>query len=146
MIVMKFGGTSVESDIAIRRLISIVKTQIQRQPIVAVSAMGKTTNGLLEASRLSAAGVKTEVARNSDEQVPRVFEGMIVVLTGTLPTLKRDEAKSFIEARGGRVSGSVSKKTNLVVAGEEAGSKLEKAIELGVKVIDEAELLRLAQV
>ncbi len=97
-------------------------------------------------ARLSAAGVKTEVARNSDEQVPRVFEGMIVVLTGTLPTLKRDEAKSFIEARGGRVSGSVSKKTNLVVAGEEAGSKLEKAIELGVKVIDEAELLRLAQV
>lgn len=56
MIVMKFGGTSVESDVAIRRLISIVKTQIHRQPIVAVSAMGKTTNGLLEASRLSAAG------------------------------------------------------------------------------------------
>jgi aspartate kinase len=56
MIVMKFGGTSVENDVAIRRLISIVKTQIHRQPIVAVSAMGKTTNGLLEASRLAAAG------------------------------------------------------------------------------------------
>ncbi|MBS1787409.1 MAG: lysine-sensitive aspartokinase 3 [Acidobacteria bacterium] len=56
MIVMKFGGTSVESDVAIRRLISIVKTQIHRQPIVAVSAMGKTTNGLLEASHLAAAG------------------------------------------------------------------------------------------
>ncbi len=56
MIVMKFGGTSVESDVAIRRLISIVKTQIHRQPIVAVSAMGKTTNGLLEASRLAASG------------------------------------------------------------------------------------------
>ncbi|HQR31224.1 MAG TPA: lysine-sensitive aspartokinase 3 [Blastocatellia bacterium] len=56
MIVMKFGGTSVESDVAIRRLISIVKTQIHRQPIVAVSAMGKTTNGLLDASRLAATG------------------------------------------------------------------------------------------
>ena len=56
MIVMKFGGTSVESDVAIRRLISIVKTQVHRQPIVAVSAMGKTTNGLLEAARLAAAG------------------------------------------------------------------------------------------
>jgi len=65
------------------------------------------------------------------------------VLTGTLPNLSRDEASDRILAAGGRVSGSVSKKTNFVVAGEAAGSKLAKAEKLGVTVIDEAELLRM---
>ena len=72
-----------------------------------------------------------------------VFSGKTLVLTGTLPNLTRDEAKMMIEAAGGKVSGSVSKKTDFVVAGAEAGSKLEKAKELGVNVINEAELLRL---
>jgi DNA ligase (NAD+) len=63
------------------------------------------------------------------------------VLTGTFPTLSREEAKEKIEAAGGKVSGSVSKKTSYVVAGEEAGSKLTKAGELGITVIDEAALL-----
>jgi len=76
---------------------------------------------------------------------PKVFSGKTLVLTGTLPTLKRDEAKAMIEAAGGKVAGSVSKKTDYVVAGEEAGSKLEKAQELSVAVINEAELLRLIQ-
>jgi len=69
------------------------------------------------------------------------LEGLTFVLTGTLPTLTRDEAKERIERAGGKVSGSVSKKTSYVVAGEEAGSKLEKAEQLGVKVVDEAGLL-----
>jgi DNA ligase (NAD+) len=69
--------------------------------------------------------------------------GKTLVLTGTLPNLKREEATAKIEAAGGKVSGSVSKKTDYVVAGEEAGSKLDKAQKLGVKIIDEAELLRL---
>jgi DNA ligase (NAD+) len=73
---------------------------------------------------------------------PRL-EGKTFVLTGTLPTLKRDEAKALIEAAGGKVTGSVSKKTDYVVAGEEAGSKLDKAQELGVPVLDESQLLQL---
>ena len=70
--------------------------------------------------------------------------GKTFVLTGTLAHYSRDEAKKLIEDAGGRVSGSVSKKTDFVVAGEDAGSKLEKAKELGVKVIDENEMKRLA--
>lgn len=69
--------------------------------------------------------------------------GKTFVLTGTLPTLAREDAKERIEAAGGKVSGSVSKKTDYVVAGEEAGSKLTKAQELGIAVIDEAQLLNL---
>jgi DNA ligase (NAD+) len=72
-----------------------------------------------------------------------VFTGKTIVLTGTLPTLKREEAEQKILAAGGKVSGSVSKKTSYVLAGAEAGSKLDKAKELGVPVIDEAEFLRL---
>jgi len=66
------------------------------------------------------------------------FTGKIVVLTGTLSSMTRDEAKERIEAAGGKVTGSVSKKTDLVVAGAEAGSKLDRARELGVEVVDEA--------
>lgn len=69
------------------------------------------------------------------------FEGLTFVLTGTLPTMKRDEAKALIESFGGKVSGSVSKKTSFVVAGEEAGSKLVKAQELGIEILSEADLL-----
>ncbi|MDX9706678.1 MAG: NAD-dependent DNA ligase LigA [Azospira sp.] len=78
-----------------------------------------------------------------DTATASAVAGKTFVLTGTLPTLKRDAAKDMIEAAGGKVSGSVSKKTDYVVAGEEAGSKLDKALELGVPVIDEAELLKI---
>jgi DNA ligase (NAD+) len=71
------------------------------------------------------------------------LEGLTFVLTGTLPNLTREVAKERIESAGGRVSGSVSKKTSYVVAGEEAGSKLDKAVSLGVAVLDEAGLLEL---
>jgi len=75
--------------------------------------------------------------------VGTALAGLTFVLTGTLPTLTRDDAKARIESAGGKVSGSVSKKTDYVVAGEEAGSKLDKAQSLGVKVIDEAALLKM---
>jgi DNA ligase (NAD+) len=74
-----------------------------------------------------------------------VLEGLTFVLTGTLPNLTREAAKERIESAGGKVSGSVSKKTSYVVAGEEAGSKLDKANSLGVPVIDEAGLLDLLE-
>jgi DNA ligase (NAD+) len=73
----------------------------------------------------------------------QVLAGQTLVLTGTLPTLARDAAKELILAAGGKVAGSVSKKTNWVVAGAEAGSKLDKALELGVPVIDETELMKM---
>ena len=72
-----------------------------------------------------------------------VLSGQTVVITGTLPSMSRTEAKELIEAAGGKVSGSVSKKTSFVLAGEEAGSKLEKANKLGISVIDEAGLIAL---
>ena len=71
--------------------------------------------------------------------------GLTFVITGTLPTLTRDEAKEKIEGAGGKVAGSVSKKTAYVVAGEEAGSKLDKANELGVPVIDEPRLFAILE-
>jgi DNA ligase (NAD+) len=71
------------------------------------------------------------------------FAGLTFVLTGALPTYSRDDAKQMIEDAGGKVSGSVSKKTSYVVAGDEAGSKLDKAHALGVKVISEADLMAL---
>ena len=70
-------------------------------------------------------------------------DGTTFALTGTLPTLTREEATAKIEAAGGKVSGSVSKKTDFVLAGEEAGSKLEKAQQLGLKILDEVEFLKL---
>ena len=93
--------------------------------------------------RLAEAGVKMKVAGAGGKEISRVFEAKIFVLTGTLPTMKRDDAQAFIEARGGRVSSSVSKKTDYLVAGEEAGSKLNKAQQLGIKIIDEFELIDL---
>src|SRR6266850_6938494 len=86
--------------------------------------------------RLAAAGVQTKmekVANSADER----FVGKLFVLTGTLGAFSRDEARAAIEARGGRVTSSVSKKTDYVVAGEEAGSKLDKATSLGVTVVNE---------
>lgn len=81
----------------------------------------------------------------SEQRVSNAFEGLTFVLTGTLPTLSRDAAKKMIEERGGKCSGSVSKKSNYVLAGEKAGSKLDKANELGIPVITEEEFLKMIE-
>ncbi|HJZ79272.1 MAG TPA: helix-hairpin-helix domain-containing protein, partial [Pyrinomonadaceae bacterium] len=83
--------------------------------------------------------VKKKSAGTRDER----FGGLVFVLTGTLPGMTRDEARSLIEAAGGRVTGSVSRKTDYVLAGAEPGSKLDKANELDVKVIDENEFKKM---
>lgn len=79
------------------------------------------------------------------KSISNIFEGKTFVLTGTLPTMKRSEAKALIESFGGKVSGSVSKKTSYVVAGDEAGSKLDKANSLGIAVLTESELIEMTE-
>lgn len=93
--------------------------------------------------QLQAAGVRWP--EHVVENKPKPFAGKTFVLTGTLPTLSRDQAAEKIEAAGGKVAGSVSKKTSYVVAGAEAGSKLAKAEELGIAILDESALLQLLE-
>ncbi len=89
----------------------------------------------------AAAGVRME--DDVDESTPRTLEGLTIVVTGTLPNFSRDEAKEAIIVRGGKASGSVSKNTSYVVAGENAGTKLDKAESLGLTVLDEDGFVRL---
>jgi DNA ligase (NAD+) len=114
--------------------------------IVAESIVGFFSDPIILASitRMRELGVKAEAEQQPIVRQDSVFSGKTVVLTGTLPTMSRDEAAKKLEACGAKISGSVSKKTDFVIAGESAGSKLTKARELGITVIeDEAELLRL---
>ena len=124
-----------------------------REELLAVEDIGEiTADCILEwfaqeqsqdiIERLRAAGVNFE--SNEAPQDLR-FAGMTFVLTGSLTRFTRDEAGAEIEKRGGKVSGSVSKKTSIVVAGENAGSKLDKANTLGIRVIGEDEFLDLLQ-
>ena len=95
--------------------------------------------------RLRAAGLNFQSALYDPKAALRSFSGKTFVLTGTLPTLKREEAASKIETLGGKVSSSVSKNTDYVIVGEEAGSKLEKAQKLGVRILDEEGFLKLCE-
>ena len=99
----------------------------------------KQTKDLIERLKQNGVNMESKMEKSQDER----FAGKIFVLTGTLPTLSRNEASEMIEKFGGKTSGSVSKKTSFVLAGEEAGSKLTKAEELGIQIITEAEFLEM---
>ncbi len=133
----------------LKREIEELETQLKQTPLAArigpeaarsVLAFFASEAGREFVARMAGLGLAPKWTRVATSGA---LEGKTFVLTGTLPTLKREEAEERILAAGGAVSGSVSKKTSYVLAGAEAGSKLEKAKALGVAVIDEAELLRL---
>ncbi|MDX1522641.1 MAG: NAD-dependent DNA ligase LigA, partial [Anaerolineae bacterium] len=94
--------------------------------------------------KLRRAGLKLAAEARDDEGSPQTLSGLTFVVTGTLPTFSRDQAKAFIEEHGGKVTGSVSKKTDYLVVGESAGSKLSKAQALNVPILEEADLKKLA--
>ena len=92
--------------------------------------------------KLKSYGVNFEYRRKQHSQA---LAGKTFVITGTLPSMKREEAKDLIEQNGGKVSGSVSKKTSYLLAGEEAGSKLQNAENLGIPIISESDFLKMIQ-
>lgn len=105
----------------------------------------KEEKNLAVIESLKSVGVNTKLIESDNEKISKIFDKMKIVLTGTLPTLKRNDAKDLIEKRGGKVTSSVSKSTSFVLAGEEAGSKLTKANDLGIKVIGEEKFLQLIE-
>ncbi len=114
-------------------------------PVVAMSIRRffNEPHNLEVVEQLRAGGVRWEESATAPEKSAGILAGKTFVLTGTLPSMTRDEAKERIESNGGKVVGSVSRKTNFVVAGGEAGGKLDKARELGVSIVDEAGFLKL---
>jgi len=116
-------------------------------PVAAASVLNffASTAGKRVLARIRELNIKPHSEKTDDARPEGPFAGKTFVLTGTLPSLTREEATAKIEAAGGKVTGSVSKKTDFVLAGAEAGSKLTKAQELGVKILDEAEFLKTLQ-
>ena len=105
----------------------------------------KEEKNIVVIEKLKNAGVNTKIIDDDNEDIIKLFDKMKIVLTGTLPSLKRNDAKNIIERLGGKVTSSVSKSTSFVLAGEDAGSKLTKANELGINVIDEEIFLNLSK-
>ena len=129
-----FGKLDAIVDASVEQLLEVPDVG----PVVAESihTFFKQPHNLEVVEQLRACGLTWEEGEPAT-RAPKPLAGKTVVLTGTLPTLSRDEAKDLLEAKGAKVAGSVSKKTDYVIAGAEAGSKLEKAKELGVAVLDE---------
>ncbi|MBB4844115.1 DNA ligase (NAD+) [Paucibacter oligotrophus] len=139
-----FGGLDALMDASTEQLLEVKDVG----PIVArsIHTFFAQAHNREVVEQLRAAGLSWEEGEGAAAaRGPQVLLGKTLVLTGSLPTLSREQAKEMIEAAGGKVSGSVSKKTHFLVAGAEAGSKLAKAEELGLAVLDEAGLLALLQ-
>ena len=135
-----FGSLDAIMDAQLERLLEVSDIG----PVVAQSlrTFFEQAHNREVVAQLRACGLHWEEGAPA-ERLPTPLAGKTLVITGTLPTLSRDEAKDLVEAAGGKVAGSVSKKTHYLLAGAEAGSKLAKALELGVAVIDENELKEL---
>jgi len=144
-----------QRDIALKQEIAAIEARLDAGglkarmpevgPVAAASVLDYFASpaGKKVLARIRELGIKPHGERISFAPSEGVFAGKTLVLTGTLPTLTREEAKAKIESLGGKVTGSVSKKTDFVLAGEEAGSKLDKAQKLGIRIIDEKEFLKL---
>jgi len=148
-------GETTAKDLAryfgsLERFTSADETSLQKVPDIgpvvaqSITAFLAEPHNLEVIAQLRASGLSWVEHEGNQGEVLRL-SGKTFVLTGTLPTLSRDEAKAALEALGAKVAGSVSKKTDYVVAGAEAGSKLDKALELGVPVMDEQELINLLE-
>lgn len=105
----------------------------------------KDSKNIETIENLKSYGLNFVSEKKSMDGQEMIFDGMKIVLTGTLPTLKRNDAKKLIEERGGNCTSSVSKSTSFVLAGSEAGSKLDKAINLGIRIVDEEEFLNMIE-
>jgi len=152
---IKFVGEESAKDLAkhFRSLGALMKSKVEE--LTAIEGIGERTAlsvvhffqnaaNRTVIQKVISAGVQTKMAKTENSvRVDQIFAGKSFVLTGTLPKLTRNEAKELIESRGGKVSGSVSKKTDYVLAGDEAGSKLDKAKELKVKIVDEAQFIKM---
>ena len=141
-VVGKFRSIDALFDATVQDLSEIPDIgEVTARTITEFFAMPETRNLF---DKLKAAGVVTELAESEDNgEADNRFEGMTFVLTGTLPTMTRGEATDLIKKYGGKAAGSVSKKTTYVLAGSDAGSKLTKATELGVTIIDEEKFLEM---
>ena len=136
-----FGSIDPIMDASVEQLLEVPDVG----PVVAesIAAFFREPHNREVVEQLRAAGVKWPEGGRARKAASGAFAGKIVVLTGTLSSMGRDDAKERIEAGGGKVTGSVSKKTDYVVAGAEAGSKLDRATELGIRVLDEDEFLKM---
>ena len=140
-IMTRFKDIMAAADASVEELIEV--NDVGGITAEAVRAYFDNESNIRIMERLAAEGVNMEMPE-SERGEEQIFAGKTFVITGTLPTMDRKAAAEIIEDRGGKVTGSVSKKTDYLLAGEAAGSKLVKAEQLGTAVISEAEFMQMA--
>lgn len=141
LLIQSLGGIDAIARSSVDELQEI--EGIGPQTALSVAAWFKSDHNIALIEKLRDAGLNFSREESVEPSQSRLLADLTFVITGTLPTMSRDEATEFIEHHGGKVTGSVSKKTDFLLAGEAAGSKLAKAQALGVRIIDEAELKEL---